>query len=132
MTDAKLIQYYALYTIFTSTSGVVNQAVIDRGFDFALPWINRTGWEENDVDPCDGWKGVFCQDDLVVDFVMSANRMTGFFPDEIELLGDANNLGAGKIISIDLFRNSLLQNTGSLDWVTKMGPDFGKYLVHVF
>ena len=70
--DAKLVQYYVLYSIFMATNGVRNP-VIDSDPRFMgvtnIPgWLITTGWLENDLDPCmnnGAWFGIICQNDRV-------------------------------------------------------------------
>ena len=91
-TDAKLVQYYTLYCIYMATNGVANDITdtdpqFDQFGDDIPGWLVVNGWEENDVDPCDGWFAITCDEEgRVLNFKMVRNRMTGVFPPEITLL----------------------------------------------
>ena len=116
MSDAKTVQYYALYCIYNSTNKVPNQITMaDSRFD-NIPdfpeWTIATGWEENDLDPCDGWHGIECENDRVTVVDLFQNVLTGIFPAETSLLASdgPRSTGAGALRQIDLFNNEFLFN----------------------
>jgi hypothetical protein len=132
MTDAKIVQYYALYCLFTATNKVPN-AITDhdpRFIDIEFPEWNLAGnWEETDVDPCSGWHGIECENDQVTAIDLYSNVLTGIFPLEVMLLasdGDYST-GAGNLNRIDLFRNEYLFNGFDNSWMTHLGSNFGEW-----
>lgn len=129
-TDAKLVQYYALYCIYTATNGVSNP-ITDSDPNFAdsdeIPgWNVNVGWNQTDVDPCDGWFGVACDlDGRVQSFSMVDNNMTGSFPPEITLLASdgPRASGAGNLNYLELFNNMYLFNNFDSSWVSDLGSN---------
>jgi hypothetical protein len=81
MTVAKTAQYYSLYCIYNATNKVPNVITdADVRFDMIAvfpDWRTATGWEENDVDPCDGWFGITCLNGQVrtIDLFGNMRRM---------------------------------------------------------
>jgi hypothetical protein len=61
----KIIQYYALHTIYSVTHSVGHTISESEGIPIPPRWNNSQGWESTYIDPCDGWSGIECQDDLV-------------------------------------------------------------------
>lgn len=128
-TDAKLVQYYTLYCIYNATNGVPNP-ITEANPDFAnrtFPeWLFATGWETNNLDPCDGWFGVTCDaEGRVTDFTMVDNLMTGSFPPEIVLLASdgPRATGAGNLNYLELFNNPFLFNNFDNSWMTELGSN---------
>ena len=128
-TDAKLVQYYTLYCIYNATNRVPNP-ITDANPEFqnrAFPgWIISTGWETNNLDPCNGWYGVTCDEQgRVTDFVMVENLMTGSFPPEVVLLASdgPTSTGAGFLNYLELFNNPYLFNDFDTSWVTQLGSN---------
>jgi hypothetical protein len=132
VTDAKLVQYYALYCIYNATNKVPNP-ITDADPRFVnianFPeWLVTTGWEENNVDPCAGWYGVDCEADLVTALDLFSNILTGSFPPEVSLLaadGDRAT-GAGNLLRIDLFGNEFLFNNFDNSWMSFLGSNMRK------
>lgn len=132
-TDAKLVQYYALYSIFCSTNAVPNAITnADSRFqNITVPeWGTTTGWQENDRDPCSGWYGVVCVNDQVTELNLFDNLLTGVWPLEITLLASdgPTSSGAGAIFKIDLFNNEFLFNDFDNSWISSLGSAMRKYL----
>ena len=92
MSDIKLIQYYALYSIFEATNAKPNDFIITSrtfGDDLSdIPeWKTTTGWLDTNLDPCaDSWYGVSCNNDQVVSLDLFDNGLTGNFAPEVKLL----------------------------------------------
>lgn len=135
MTDAKIIQYYALYCIFTATNKVPNEITNSdpRFEDIDFPeWNIKRNWEETDVDPCseDGWHGIECKDDLVIGIDLYGNILTGIFPPEIILLASDGiySTGAGNLNRLDLYNNEFLTNGYDNSWITHLGSNFGEFV----
>ena len=134
-TDAKLTQYYALYSIYNCTNMVpnliteTNQDVIDLGF---VPgWLITRGWEANNLDPCaDDWFGITCENDQVTAIELFQNQLTGNWPAEVVLLASdgPNATGAGNLFLIDLFENDLLFNNFDNSWMSQLGSNMRKYI----
>jgi hypothetical protein len=128
MTEAKIIQFYALYTIYTATNGVSNIITETEGLVNIPNWIVVAGWESNNVDPCSGqWFGISCVNDQVTNIDLFSNLLTGNFPPEVTLLAadGPRSTGAGAIRRIDLFDNMLLSNNGDNSWWQFLGSNFG-------
>lgn len=129
-TDAKLVQYYALYCIYNATNKVPNP-ITDAEPAFqslsTFPgWISSTGWEETDLDPCDGWFGIDCDTEgRVVEFTMVENLMTGSFPPELVLLASDGPFatGAGFLNYFEVYNNPFLFNNGNSSWMTNLGSN---------
>ena len=125
----KLVQYYSLFCIQASTTGKPN-AITQADVEFAdidesdyPPWIVNTGWLENDLDPCDGWFGVTCDEDgNVVTLDLFQNNLIGNFPQEIVLL--ANNLKR-----LDVSANPYLFNNADNSWIEFFGTNLGEFLL---
>lgn len=127
-TDAKLTQYYALYSIFFATNGVPNQITdADPRFE-GIPfpnWLVTTGWESTDVDPCE-WYGIVCDSESRVSTIdLFENLLTGAFPPEVALLSldGPYATGAGNLFRIDLFRNEFVYNNADNSWMTDLGSN---------
>lgn len=132
MSDAKIVQYYALYCIYNATNKVPNIITdADSRFD-NIPdfpeWIISTGWEENDLDPCSGWNGITCENGQVTAVDLFENVLTGAFPPEVSLLASDGEraTGAGNLRRIDLFANEFLFNNFDNSWMTFLGSSFGE------
>ena len=131
-TDAKLVQYYSLYCIYMATNAVSNP-ITDADPRFAglssIPsWLISTGWTANNVDPCDGWYGIDCENGQVTVIALFDNIMTGAFPPEVSLLASdgERSTGAGSLVGIDLFNNEFLFNNADNSWMTFLGSRLGK------
>jgi hypothetical protein len=131
-TDEKLTQYYALYCIYNATNQVPTSITdMDPRFD-GIPfprWLVETGWDQTNVDPCDGWFGIACDAEGRVETIdLFENLLTGSFPPEVTLLsldGPAAT-GAGNLFRLDLFRNEFLYNNNDNSWFTDLGSNIGK------
>ena len=131
---AKIIQYYALYSIFLATNGVSNIITDSEGILDVPGWIVSSGWDSNTLDPCSGtWFGVDCEGDLVTKLDLFSNLLTGAFPPEVTLLASdgARATGAGALERIDLFDNMLLTNNGDNSWWSQLGSAFGEFSAFV-
>lgn len=124
VSDAKLIQFYALYCIYEATNGKSNWVTeADPRFD-SLPtipgWLVSNGWDNrvsNSVaalDPCTtSWYGITCDSSSrIIKIELASNLLIGQFPAEIILLGSdgAYGTGAGNLNRLDLFGNEFLVN----------------------
>ena len=132
-TDAKLSQYYALYCIFFATNGVPN-AITEADIRFesiSFPnWKRADNWDVTNVDPCDGWLGVICDNEGRVTFLdLYDNQLTGVFPYEIVLLSLDGPFatGGGNLYRLDLFQNEFASNGGDSSWMTDLGSNMSKY-----
>ena len=131
---AKIIQYYALFSIYEATNGVSNIITDSEGILSVPGWIVPTGWNSNNVDPCSGgWFGVTCDGDLVTRLDLFSNLLTGAFPPEVVLLASdgPRATGAGALQRIDLFDNMLLTNNDDNTWWSELGSAFGKFFLQV-
>jgi hypothetical protein len=129
-TPAKIIQYYALYSIFMATNGVSNIITESEGILDVPGWIVSSGWTSSTLDPCSGaWFGVDCDGDLVTKLDLFSNLLTGGFPPEVTLLASDGEraTGAGALERIDLFDNMLLTNNGDNSWWSQLGSAFGRF-----
>jgi len=127
-TSAKILQYYALYSIFIATNGVSNVITDSEGIVNVPGWIVAQGWESTSLDPCSGaWFGVDCDGDLVTKLDLFSNLLTGAFPPEVVLLASdgARATGAGALERVDLFDNMLLTNNNDNSWWEQLGSAFG-------
>jgi hypothetical protein len=133
MTVAKTAQYYSLYCIYNATNKVPNVITdADVRFDMIAvfpDWRTATGWEENDVDPCDGWFGITCLNGQVRTIDLFGNILTGAWPPEASLLAadGERSTGAGRIFRVDLFDNEFLFNNFDNSWMTFLGSELGKF-----
>ena len=132
-TDAKLVQLYALFSIFAATNAMPN-SIIDADPSFIgieVPgWINKGGWEENNIDPCAGWYGVVCVDNRVTGLLLFNNDLSGVWPHEVTLLasdGPRGTSGAGALAELDIFSNQFLFNDFDNSWMSLLGSAMGKY-----
>jgi hypothetical protein len=128
MSNAKIIQYYALYCIYNSTNQVPNVITASEGIVNVPRWIVAAGWESTTIDPCSGqWFGISCVNDQVTDIDLFSNLLTGSFPPEVSLLAadGPRSTGAGALRRIDLFDNMLLSNNGDNSWWEFLGSNFG-------
>ena len=133
-TDAKLVQYYALYCIWNCTNMVpnpitdANEDIIEAGF---IPgWLLSRGWTATNLDPCaDGWFGITCANDQVTEIQLANNVLTGNFPAEVKLLAADGPFatGAGNLNRLDLFNNVLLFNDFDNSWMTDLGSNMSKF-----
>ena len=133
VTDAKLVQLYALFSIFAATNSMTN-SIIDADPSFngiEVPgWINKGGWEENNIDPCSGWYGVVCVDDRVTALLLFNNDLSGVWPHEVTLLasdGPRGTSGAGALAELDIFSNQFLFNDYDNSWMSLLGSAMGKH-----
>ena len=140
VSDEKLVQYYALFAIYTATNGVRNEFTdADPIFDDLepedFPWLQSRGWSSNTVDPCPipfpaitPFHGVICNNaGLVTDLELDQNGMTGHFPPEVTLLASdgPRASGAGQLRKIELFRNEYLGNNRDTSWWPDLGSGLG-------
>jgi hypothetical protein len=128
MSNAKIIQYYALYCIYNATNQVPNLVTEAEGIVNIPPWIVASGWESNNIDPCSGqWFGVTCVNNQVTDLDLFGNLLTGAFPPEVTLLASdgPRSTGAGALRRLDIFDNMLLTNNGDNSWWEFLGSNFG-------
>jgi len=128
--DIKLVQFYALYCIFEATNSQSNDFIQSQNIQIPIipGWDHSYGWEETDLDPCDGWYGISCEDDFVVGIDLYDNMLTGNFPPEITLLASDGKraTGAGKLRHLDLYNNHYLSNGGDSSWISDLGSNFGR------
>jgi hypothetical protein len=127
--NAKIIQYYALYCIYSATNQVANLITDAEGIVQLPRWIVAAGWESTNIDPCSGqWFGISCENDQVTNIDLFSNLLTGSFPPEVTLLASdgERSTGAGALRRIDLFDNMLLANDGDNSWWSVLGSNFGK------
>lgn len=131
--DAKLVQYYALYSIYNATNMVPNPLTDSEPQLQGRPapgWLIATGWETNNLDPCDGWFGITCDaQGRVTRFVMVNNVLTGSFPPEVMLLASdgPRATGAGNLNYLELFNNIFLFNNFDNSWMTNLGSNLRTY-----
>jgi hypothetical protein len=143
LSTPKLVQYYALFSIYAATFAVHNVFTeMDPQFDdlTTLPgWKQDKGWTSNTLDPCpsgtiSNFYGIECENGLVTGVQLYQNFLTGAFPPEITLLaldGPAAR-GAGKLQTIDLFDNPFLCNNETNAWMTNLGSTLGKLQVQTY
>jgi hypothetical protein len=143
MPASKLVQYYALFSIYAATFAVPNN-ITDMDSRFAnltvFPgWISAIGWTSNTLDPCpsDGtpnFEGIECENGLVTGVKLDSNFLTGAFPPEITLLASDGSAarGAGNLQVIDLFSNPFLYNNETNAWMTNLGSSLGKLQVQTY
>lgn len=122
--DAKIVQYYALYCIYFATNAVANEITESdiRFENITLPgWTEQKNWKNFTVDPCgstiitptevangasiattlsatttEGWDGVSCDaEGRVVFLKLFENFMTGTFPEEVVLLASDGPFSTG-------------------------------------
>eukprot|EP00980_Cylindrotheca_fusiformis_P003182 scaffold721_cov131-Cylindrotheca_fusiformis.AAC.72 len=125
--DAKLVQYFSLYCIYSATNGVPNDITNDdpRFDDIAVPnWLFDDNWDATNVDPCsETWRPkVKCNSDRVTEIDLSSNFLTGVFPPEVSLLASDNPSNAGNLRSLVLFKNEFLYNNMDNSWISNLGP----------
>jgi hypothetical protein len=132
-TPATLAKYYALYCIYTATNTVAN-VITDAepqfdGLETLPQWRVSTGWKVNNLDPCDGWFGITCEDGKVTYIILPDNILLGAFPPEVSLLAadGERSTGAGSLTGIDLFNNVFLFNNFDNSWMTLLGSSLGKF-----
>lgn len=129
--DAKLVQYYALYCIYFATYAMPNHITNDdpRFAGIVFPfWLISTNWDQVNVDPCNGWHGISCDSDgKVTNIDLYENTLTGTWPDEVKLLAADGpfSTGAGKLTQVDLFANEFL--TGDASWISDLGSSVSKF-----
>mmetsp|Transcript_8962 Transcript_8962/g.14379 ORF Transcript_8962/g.14379 Transcript_8962/m.14379 type:complete len:567 (+) Transcript_8962:125-1825(+) len=134
-TDAKLTQYYALYCIFFATNTVPNPITENDPRFEGIPfpgWLITTGWEETNLDPCDGWYGIGCDGEGRVSTIdLFENLLTGSFPPEVVLLALDGPFatGGGNLFRIDLFRNEFVWNNDDSSWMTDLGSNMTTIIV---
>jgi hypothetical protein len=131
-TDEKLTQYYALYCIYNATNQVPNAITdMDPRFD-GVPfprWLVETGWDQTNLDPCDGWFGIACDaQGRVTTIDLFENLLTGSFPPEVTLLALDGPFatGAGNLYRLDVYKNEFLYNDNDSSWVTDLGSNMSK------
>jgi hypothetical protein len=122
LSENKIIQYYALYCIYTCTNAVSNAITEAEGLVSVPEWIVATGWDTNNTDSCT-WFGISCSNDQVTDIDLFSNALTGAFPAEVTLLAadGPRSTGAGALARLDLFDNMLLTNNGDNSWWSFLG-----------
>ncbi|KAG7339381.1 two component regulator [Nitzschia inconspicua] len=134
-TDAKLVQYYSLYCIYYATNMVPNPITDNDPRFEGIPfpgWLVSTGWQETNIDPCDGWYGVGCDGEGRVSTLdLFQNLLTGSFPPEVVLLALDGPFatGAGNLFRIDLFRNEFVWNNNDSSWMTDLGSNMTTIIV---
>lgn len=134
MTDAKVVQLYALGCIYFATFAVANpatEASLGKGVT-PTGWISSTNWLNVTVDPCSGdnstisvWKGVGCEDNRVTRLNLRSNDLTGTFPPEIIILSADNPSKAGKLNFLDLSLNGNLFASNLESWMGMLGSNLG-------
>jgi len=155
-TDAKIAQYYALYSIYYATNAVPNH-ITDNDIRFeniVMPqWLQASGWTSNNSDPCgvisidlmndtessiattlstvasDGWYGVTCDTEgRVIALELFSNILTGTWPEEVLLLASDGpfSTGAGSLEKLDLYDNEFLSNGGDSSWMSELGSNMSK------
>jgi hypothetical protein len=135
MSDQKLVQYFSLYCIYFATYGKENSITQSDPFldNIVFPtWRRSENWDKNNVDPCNGWRGISCSNDQVIDINLSGNRLTGNFPSEVTLLSGDSPVGAGKLRGLEINGNIFLCNhlscqNQNLDWISNLGSNLGKF-----
>ncbi|KAL3919048.1 MAG: hypothetical protein SGILL_003951 [Bacillariaceae sp.] len=134
-TDEKLTQYYALYSIYNATNQVPNIITDDDPRFDGIPfprWLVETGWDQTNVDPCDGWFGIACDAEGRVETIdLFENLLTGAFPPEVALLSldGPDATGGGNLFRLDLFRNEFLYNNDDSSWFTDLGSNMETLIV---
>lgn len=138
MSDAKIVQYYALYCIFEATNAIPN-VITDsdpRFNNVQFPgWQLKTGWLSNNLDPCEGWHGITCDESKKVTKIeLYKNLLTGIFPHEVTLLASdgPRSTGAGNLNRLDLFSNEFLFNDFDNSWMSHLGSNMGKWVIRSF
>jgi hypothetical protein len=129
--DSKLVQYFALYCIYSATNGVPNAITEgDPRFEgITVPnWLFDANWDATNEDPCGGnWYGVACSNDRVAGIDLSSNFLTGVFPPEVSLLSSENPSEAGVLRALVLFKNEFLYNNMDNSWISNLGTNLRKY-----
>jgi hypothetical protein len=116
----KTIQYWVLYCIYMATSSDAIQ--VERQVQ---TWENNNGWTETNLDPCDGWYGILCEDGLVKEIHLQRNGLSDVFPGEVSYLTSVGPraTGAGDLEHLDLFNNGFLTNNVDDSWIRELGPN---------
>jgi hypothetical protein len=140
MTDAKIVQYYALFCIYAATHAVPNLItdMDDRFVDLSpFPgWISTRGWTFNEVDPCPinvggegNFDGIECQNGKVTAVKLNQRFLTGVFPSEVTLLASDGPAatGAGDLQTLELFNNPFLFNNADNSWMEFLGSSLGTF-----
>ena len=140
MEDSKIVQYYALFCIYTATYAVPNMITdMDERFEAITTfpgWIGNRGWTVNDLDPCPpnvsgegNFDGVECENGKVVALLLNQKLLTGIFPSEVTLLASDGPAatGAGDLQTIDLFDNPFLYNNADNSWMEFLGSSLGMF-----
>ncbi|KAG7354737.1 hypothetical protein IV203_004093 [Nitzschia inconspicua] len=99
MSNAKIIQCYALYCIYDASNQVPNVLTSAEGIVNVPRWIVTAGWEFNNIDQFSGkWFGVSCVKDQVTD-IDQFSSFTGASPPEGSLLAadGPRSTGAGSM-----------------------------------
>ena len=114
-TPERLVQRYALASLYYATNGVANEFT-DEIFGFGnppRPWIDESGWLVND-DECSWYKITCNEDGQVTKIELHQNRLTGQLPPEVALL-------QASLEAIDLYQN-LIHNEGPAqnDWLGEL------------
>ena len=135
--DAKVVQYFAMYCIFYATDSATNpyieslQALPPDDPNYFPPnirgWFDKSvaGWEDPNVDPCN-FLTITCVNDRVTSIVLKDNFLTGEFPAEIILLASDNDSGAGRLREIDVADNLYLFSA-DISWISDLGPEFREF-----
>lgn len=130
MTEAKIIQYYALYSIYCATNGVSNKFT-DNALGVGNPvpgWVKNDNWDRANIDPCDGWYGITCDNQgRVTEVKLFSNNLTGRWPAEVTLLASSGprSTGAGRLNRIDIYDNMI--HSEDPFWISELGDEL-KYL----
>jgi hypothetical protein len=132
LSDTKIVQYYTLYCIYYATYAVPNEITdADPRFDgIEFPtWLISTHWDRIDVDPCDAWHGITCDDNGRVTAIdLYENTLTGTWPEEVMLLAldGPFSTGAGNLYQIDLYQNEFLSNGDDSSWMSHLGSNMSE------
>lgn len=124
---AKIAKYWVLYCIYFATNQAPSESFEEERQNGAeLTWIDTIGWQETDLDPCDGWYGIFCDNNgRVTEIRLQGNGLSGAFPKEIRYFASEGHYatGAGNMQRLELFNNFYLTNDPSETWITELGPN---------
>lgn len=115
------MKYWVLYCIYFATNGA-SKLASSRQFEGGT-WLDTQGWQESNLDPCDGWYGISCDSSSrVTEIYLARQGLNGVFPSEIKFLASDGEFstGAGDLQKLEIFNNELLTNDGS-QWVAKLG-----------
>jgi Leucine-rich repeat (LRR) protein len=110
--DDKLYQRFAIACIYFATNGV-STAFTESAFSgLTTPtWDETTSWLSI-ADEC-SWFGIGCEDGKVSMIDLRKNKLTGYFPKEIELL-------AGSLKHLDISGNIVASSDENLSWISSL------------